>query len=105
MSENEAPRGDDLPCLSLLALARVACDPVYERGRTSRGAYISDSTGTKYLNHRGEWTNGIVGDENWWNHMGDAHEFLAKELAKARANIGRTGPAASDGTVPPVVRD
>jgi hypothetical protein len=43
----------------LLASAHVGMDPVIECGRVSRGAYIVDETGTEYLTHSGDWTDGI----------------------------------------------
>jgi hypothetical protein len=58
-------------------------DPVNERGRVSRGAYIVDNTGTKYLTRSGDWTVGIKGDDNWWNNWAEASDFLRTMKAYA----------------------
>jgi hypothetical protein len=74
----------------LLASAHIGIDPVHERGRVSRGAYIVDYTGTQYLTHSGEWTAGIKGDDNWWNNWADAADFLRNMKANAGANASAT---------------
>ena len=66
----------------LLAFAHVGMDPVNERGRVSRGAYIVDASGTQYLTHAGKWTGGITGDHNWWSTQSEAVEFLRTIKAK-----------------------
>lgn len=70
--------------ISMLFSARIGLDPVQKRGGISRGAYICDESGARYLTHSGEWTNGIRGDENWWNDAIEARLFLNNAIKKAR---------------------
>jgi len=38
------------------------------------------------MTHSGAWTDGITGDDNWWNNWADASDFLRA----MKANVGRT---------------
>jgi len=71
----------------LLASAHIGMDPVNERGRVSRGAYIADDTGTKYLTRSGDWTDGIKDDDNWWNNWAEASVFLRAMKANVKVRV------------------
>jgi len=91
----------ELGSKALLAFASVGLDPVRERGRVCRGAYIVDRTGVRYLTHGGEWTHGITGDDNWWNNKNDAEDFL-KSL-KAKPRISTMNESSNECVLEPIV--
>ena len=64
--------------------AKVGMDPVSKRGGVSRGAYITNEHGCKYLTHAGEWTDGITGKHNWWDNQFEAACFLSDLKNKSR---------------------
>lgn len=76
-----------VPSDTLLAFSHVGIDPVNERGRVSRGAYIVDKSGTQYMTHAGEWTDGITGDNNWWNNWAEASDFLRAMKANTTLHV------------------
>lgn len=62
---------------SWLETAEAHIDPTHKRGDVCRGAYIVSREDNRfYLNHRGEWTNGIEGDENFWEDKSHAQAHL-----------------------------
>lgn len=87
--KNKRSRRVFVPSDTLLAFAHVGIDPVNERGRVSRGAYIADESGTQYMTHAGEWTHGITGDHNWWNNWAEASDFLRAKKANSKGQAQR----------------
>ena len=73
----EKTSGNKVNLNDWLEKAEPDIDPVYRRGQVCRGAYIVSKIDNRfYLNNRGEWTNGIRGDENWWDTVEHAQSFL-----------------------------
>jgi len=85
----------------MLAEAHVGLDVVWERGTVCRGAYITNSTGMQYMTHSGGWTDGINGDDNFWNNLTEAADFLRAMKANVSGEGREAYPAPACSGLPP----
>jgi len=77
-SDNREPKAP-VGISTLVASAIVATERPRRRGEVCRGAYVCDPSGRYYLTHGGEWTDGVKGDENWWDNERDARKAILKQ--------------------------
>jgi len=76
---NTEAAGSQVGISTLVASAIVATDRPRRRGEVCRGAYVCDPSGRYFLTHGGEWTDGIKGNENWWDNERDARKALLQQ--------------------------